>query len=280
VHQSNKRVKAEDTNFLPADYDSLGKKYFDAFTHYQEQTSHFNVSEDAQVEFEEGQSLSFEKWLQREKKKLHFYVDNYPERYNVLSNWFTNEVLNPIDEISNEKEMGMSAPKSPEKDNNFADDSQTMSTVNSSLLSMTADTVITTSSSILSQSILQSCGASEKTATSTIGNSVHLIAFEYEKGFLHYIGLGRVIKSVVKDNMIMVILQKFIVCEPENLRESLVEETNETATIHESKIFKSNCKFIQFFLTVNSRSKFISFFLYNNLSFPSFYFTLYQVNRD
>jgi hypothetical protein len=255
AHRTNKRLKTEETKLLPVDKDSLWEKYFDALIGYQEQTGRFQVAEETQVESKNGKIFSLGKWLQLEKRKLDFYFENDPERYDALSNWFENELMDSTNEITNKKETEMPVSKS-EKENHFTDDSQTMATVNSSLLSMAASTVTTSSSSsIPSQSIHQIQQPSEKTVTSRVGNILQVVAFEYEKDFLYYIGLGRVIKYVTKNNTKMAVLQKFIVCQPENPLKSVVEETNETVTIAEGKIFKNKSKIIQFALAVNLRGK-------------------------
>jgi hypothetical protein len=270
-HRTNKRLKLEETNLLPVDRYSLWKRYYDVLIGYQEQTGHFQVFEETQVESENGDIFSLGKWLQFEKKKLNFYFEYYPKKFTALSNWFENELM----DSTSEKEMRNPAPKSPDKENHFTDDSQTLATADSSLLSMAAPTV-TTNSSGPCQPIFQA----RQTSTSTVKN-IQLVAFEYQKDFRYYLGLGKFIQYSGNEKKRMIVLQKYIVCDAENAVESLMEESNERIEIPEAKIFanKSKDHFIQFTLTVNNRSKSICFPCLTMIIPSIFYYFFLNLSR-
>jgi hypothetical protein len=270
--------------------DMKWSQYLSAVTNFKEENHSYHIPEDRPFEIE-GETVYLGRWLQDEKQKLDFYFGENRKRYLVLSEWFTNELL---DEHNNLIENSLVSIHSPislchslidccnEEGKTYTgfpeEDTVLPAPTSAAVIAQTApshspvlDLPIPRRVSPLTTPVLHRRTLPERMKkTRRNANSKYIgsvIAFKKETLTCCYVNLGRIVSFVDQMN---VRIQRYHLSN--SLPELVIEESSEQLEISYLSVVIQGTKFIEFELMDCNGSK----FLYSEIfDFRCFYnFTL------
>jgi hypothetical protein len=198
-------------------------------------------------------------WLQQEKGKMYYYSAANPKRHHLLTVWLSGNSLSSsspstaisLEAVAKPEVSTATAPPTFEplstKSITFEVSSNTDSVQDfQQLLDERKELLLKTAKKKLDEA---PAGVAVNSATSFIGK---MIAFEYKKNSVFYIGLGTVkqmdVVSGVGGNRKFTVVQKYVLSNLSNIEEAVAQETEGLMLVDPGKIFSVKGNWLVFYL--------------------------------